>query len=330
MKKPSLRVFIVTLLTLTAVFLIYGCGGGGGDGGGGTNTTGTTTPQITVQLPQSTLVFGQTITITASVANSTDKTVIFTATGGTISQTSPNSANYSAPNVAGNYTITATADANRAITKSVAVTVSANSISITPTSAILKPGQSIQFTASVKGLSNTAVTFTQFGGTITTLSSTAVRYTAGNTLGPFTITAKSVANNLLTAKANITISASGGTTATVKGTIKDSAGNNLSGVVVQFFDATGTQVSQTSAAAGVFTAVVPVTATGFNLLPSSLSSTSFYESFSYAAKRYDPLISTCVAPLPVLNANQVVNLPSQVAVDALNGPPPPPPDGCGA
>ncbi len=77
------------------------------------------------------------------------------------------------------------------------------SVGISPKSAPLLEGASQQFSASVTGSSNTAVTWTATGGTI---SSTGL-FLAGNSAGNFTVTATSAADHSKTAVASVTISA---------------------------------------------------------------------------------------------------------------------------
>ena len=74
-------------------------------------------------------------------------------------------------------------------------------VSITPTSVSLAEGASQQFTATVTGSSNTAVSWTATGGTI----STGGLFVAGNAAGSFTVTATSVADSTKSAKAPVTV-----------------------------------------------------------------------------------------------------------------------------
>jgi chitodextrinase len=75
------------------------------------------------------------------------------------------------------------------------------SVAVAPTSATLQPGQTQQFTATVSGSANTAVTWTATGGTI----STSGLYTAGSTTGSFSVTATSVADTTKSASAGVQI-----------------------------------------------------------------------------------------------------------------------------
>ena len=77
------------------------------------------------------------------------------------------------------------------------------SVTVIPTSASPVEGASQQFSASVTGSSNTAVTWSATGGTI---SSTGL-YVAGSTAGNYTVTATSVADTTKSAQASVTITA---------------------------------------------------------------------------------------------------------------------------
>jgi Bacterial Ig-like domain (group 2) len=77
------------------------------------------------------------------------------------------------------------------------------SVAVSPTSANVQSGSSQQFSATVTGTSNTTVTWSATGGTI----STSGLFTAGATPGNFTVTATSAANTAKTAQASVTLSA---------------------------------------------------------------------------------------------------------------------------
>ncbi len=74
-------------------------------------------------------------------------------------------------------------------------------IAVSPTSASVQTGATQQFSATVTGTSNTNVTWTATGGTITS----AGLFTAGNVAGNFTVTATSVADNTKKASAAVTV-----------------------------------------------------------------------------------------------------------------------------
>ena len=74
-------------------------------------------------------------------------------------------------------------------------------ISVTPTAALLNPGKTAQFSGTVTNTSNTGVTWSATGGTI----SSGGLYTAGSTAGDYEVVARSVADTSKKATAKITI-----------------------------------------------------------------------------------------------------------------------------
>jgi hypothetical protein len=77
------------------------------------------------------------------------------------------------------------------------------SVTVSPTSANVQTGSAQQFSATVTGASNTAVTWSATGGTI----STSGLFSAGASAGAFTVTATSTANTAKSAQASVTLSA---------------------------------------------------------------------------------------------------------------------------
>jgi len=76
-------------------------------------------------------------------------------------------------------------------------------VKINPVSASVQVGGTQPFSATVTGSSNTSVTWTATGGTV----STSGLYTAGNTAGSFSVTATSSADSTKSAKAIVTVTA---------------------------------------------------------------------------------------------------------------------------
>ena len=76
------------------------------------------------------------------------------------------------------------------------------SVTMSPTAASLQAGQQTQFTATVIGTNNTAVTWTDSGGTVTNGG----RYTAPSSAGTYTVKATSVADSSKSASAVVTVS----------------------------------------------------------------------------------------------------------------------------
>lgn len=125
------------------------------------------------------------------------------ATVGTISTTGL----YTAPSQAGSHTVTATSVADSSLTASAQVAISA--LSLSPTTAAINPSTTEQFTASIQGVTTTAITWsvdTLVGGnaSVGTITPTGL-YTAPSTIGLHTIGAISSADSSLTASASITV-----------------------------------------------------------------------------------------------------------------------------
>jgi hypothetical protein len=136
----------------------------------------------------------------ATVTGSSNTSLTWSATGGTIST----SGLYTAPTSAGTYAVTATSVADTTKSASATITVTAPvavSVSISPSSASLTTGGTQQFSATVNGSSNTAVNWSATGGTI----STSGLYTAPTTAGTYTVTARSVADSTKSASATVTV-----------------------------------------------------------------------------------------------------------------------------
>ena len=139
----------------------------------------------------------------ATVTGSTNTSVTWKASGGTVSS----SGLYTAPSSAGTFTVTATSVADPTKSASTSVTVSqpavSVSISVSPTAASLNTGAQQQFTAYVSGTSNTAVTWSTTGGTV----STSGLYTAPSTAGNYSVTSVSQADPTKSASASVTVAA---------------------------------------------------------------------------------------------------------------------------
>jgi hypothetical protein len=146
------------------------------------------------------------------------------STVGTISATGF----YTAPAQTGTHTVTATSVADT--TKSAKASVAVGAISLAPALATILPGGTQQFTATVQGFSNTAISWSvnQVSGgnsTVGTISSTGF-YTAPAQTGTYQIVATSTADTSVTASATVTVSS------TI--TISPSAANVDAGTTEQF------------------------------------------------------------------------------------------------
>ncbi len=139
----------------------------------------------------------------AAVTGTSNTAVIWSVQesgGGTVSTTGL----YTAPATAGTYRVRATSIADPTKSASATVSVTAVSVAISPASASLITGNTRQFTATVTGTSNTAVTWAvqeSGGGTV---SATGL-YTAPGNAGTYRVRATSVADPTKSASATVTV-----------------------------------------------------------------------------------------------------------------------------
>ena len=166
--------------------------------GAGAAPAGAAPVALSISPVSASLLTGGTQQFTASVTGSSNTAVTWSVTGGSIS-----SGLYTAPGTAGTYTVKATSVADSTKSASATVTVSAApavSITISPTSSSIPTGSTQQFTATVTGSSNTAVTWSVTGGSISS-----GLYTAPGTAGTYTVKATSVADSSKSASATVTV-----------------------------------------------------------------------------------------------------------------------------
>src|SRR5205823_21502 len=149
------------------------------------------------------LAAGGTQQFTATVTGDSNTAVTWWASVGTVTS----SGLYTAPSTAGSYVVIARSVADTSASASATVDVSgpaaAVSVSISPTSASLQTGGTQQFIATVTGSTNTAVTWSATGGTV---SSSGV-YTAPTAAGSYSVKATSVADPTKSASATLTVTA---------------------------------------------------------------------------------------------------------------------------
>lgn len=313
------------LCLLLAVVIIAACGGGGGGsstGGGGGNQG------VNLNVNNASLGFGQTLNLVATVPGVASQVVSWTTTGGTITPTGASTATFTAPAVAGTFTVTARSSAEPTRVGTAVITVSQVGVTIDPVTTTLGLGKSTIFTVTVSGAASTTANLTATGGTVTRINASQFTYTAPNTAGTYTLTGSAQANPAKTAKATVTV-ANLGSNATVSGFVRmDGTVTGVPNVIVAFYNAAGVELGRfTTAADGRFTAVIPTTAKRFGLVATSLTP-GYYAQFTYGALRYSAIVSTCTAPLPALTAGGSVTLPASVFVNESSEPPPPPPNGC--
>jgi hypothetical protein len=159
------------------------------------------TVSVKVSPATASLQVGQHTQFTATVSGTTNTAVTWKASGGTVTTTGY----YTAPSSAGTYTVTAASVASSTKTASAVVTVSQSgqvSISVSPATANVPVGGRQQFSALVSGTSNTAVTWSASGGTITTSG----MYTAPTRAGTYTVKATSVAAPTWSGLASVAVS----------------------------------------------------------------------------------------------------------------------------
>ena len=181
-------------VTLAITLALVGCGG---------KSASTPTPtEVSVRLNQSSvsLSVGGQAQFTATVQGTSNPAVTWSVdsvTGGNSSVGTIAAAGlYTAPSQAGSHTVMATsvADTTKSATSAITVT---SSVSVSPGTAFVVAGATQQFTATIQGVSNAAVTWSvdQVSGgnaTVGTITATG-QYTAPAQVGTHTITATSVA-----------------------------------------------------------------------------------------------------------------------------------------
>lgn len=175
------------------------------------SATVTVSGSVSISPSTSTLLTGATQQFQATVdgkANSTVTWAVDGVNGGNSTSGTIGSAGlYTAPSQAGNHTISASAGTGAGNTASVQLNVF--SFAISPDGAAISPGSTEQFTATIQGLTNTAVTWSVDGAaggnsSVGTVSTSGL-YTAPNAIGPHTVTAASVAYPSDTVNARITV-----------------------------------------------------------------------------------------------------------------------------
>src|SRR5438876_5268559 len=185
----------------------------GSGGGGGGCTASAVNPSVTICTPASNATVTSPVHIVAVTTDS--KTVQFMqiyVDGVKQYQISAKSLDTSLAMAAGTRRLTVQAYDGTYFHQTVYITVSSSSgvtVAISPASATLAPQQTQQFTATVSGTTNTAVTWSVDGinggnSTTGTISNTGL-YTAPATTGSHTVTATSVADASRSASAAVTV-----------------------------------------------------------------------------------------------------------------------------
>ncbi|HWD37238.1 MAG TPA: Ig-like domain-containing protein [Fimbriimonas sp.] len=157
-------------------------------------------PLVTISPAGATLAVNAQQQFTASVTNTTNTRVTWSATGGTITQDGL----FTAGTTPGTFHVTATSQADNTRSATVLVLIQPVTVSVTPSTLTMVEGTQAQFTAKVIGTSNTSVTWSASDGII---DSTGL-FTAPMTAETVTITATSKADNTTKGTATVTVQAS--------------------------------------------------------------------------------------------------------------------------
>ena len=187
----------LSLLALFAAAALFGCGGGG---------SSTPAVPVSVQIipPKVTLGIGASLPFQTKVTGSSSGVTysVLEPNGGTITPTGV----YTAPQTAGTFHVVATLSSDRSVTAIAEVDVGASAVSITisPTTATVLPGQTQTFTAAVTGVPDTGVTFSVAEPTGGTITQSGV-YTAPTTPGVYHVVAASTVDPAQTATATVTV-----------------------------------------------------------------------------------------------------------------------------
>ena len=163
---------------------------------------GAATPIVVAISPSSaSLAFGASQQFTATVTGTSDPGVDWTATCGSITA----GGLYTAPASGDECTVTATSLSFTHAAGTAAVELAAVDVAVTPISATLAPGATQQFTATVTGAENDAVTWSASCGSITSTG----LFTAPDAAGPCLVTAASLQDPGVSDTATVTIQPAG-------------------------------------------------------------------------------------------------------------------------
>ena len=225
-----------TATSAATVYTVRATNSGGSATAKVTLTVGDVPPvTLTLNPASATVDAGGTVSITATVLGSGNTSILWTVDGipngnaavGTLTG-SGNAFTYAAPTVAGTHSLVATSAASSSATATLTVSVKPPVVTVTlspagPTS--LAASQTLDFTATVTGSSNTSVTWSVDGlaggspavGTLAG-SGNVVTYAAPGAAGSHSVVATSLANPACSATATVLVQApqgSGGTTTAV-------------------------------------------------------------------------------------------------------------------
>jgi hypothetical protein len=260
---------------------------------------------VTVSPTSATVSSGGTRSFTATVANTTNQAVTWTATAGTISAAGL----FTAPVVSTNTTVTVTASSVAAPSKTASATVTVQapaplpiSVTVSPTSATVASGGTQPFTATVANTTNQAVTWTATAGSISAAGLFTAPVLSTNTT--VTVTASSVAAPSKTASATVTVQAPAPlpisvTVSPTSATVSSGGTQPFAATVANTTNqaVTWTATAGSISAAGLFTAPVVSTNTTVTVTASSVAAPSKTASATVTVQAPAPLpISVTVSP----------------------------------
>lgn len=158
---------------------------------------------VTVSPTSATVNSGATEQFQASVTGTSDTAVTWTVSSGKVSS----SGLFTAPTVTSNtnvvLTVTSVADSTKSASASISVVPAVVGVTVSPASTDVNSGATAQFQASVTNTSNTAVTWTVSGGTVSSSGLFTAPTVTSNT--NVVLTATSVADSTKSATASITV-----------------------------------------------------------------------------------------------------------------------------
>lgn len=172
-------------------------------GGGGDPVAPPPPVAVSVSPTSATVNAGATQAFTATVTNTTNTSVTWTSSGGTLSGSGA-TVTWTAPVTGGSYTVTATSAADPTKNASATITVNAVGVAVSPATITVAAGGTQPFAATVTNSANTNVTWTSSGGTINGTGAS-VTWTAPTVGGAYTVTATSAADPTKTATAAVTV-----------------------------------------------------------------------------------------------------------------------------
>ncbi len=181
--------FRLPILLLPALALIHGCGGGGTDTGAATKLT--LFPDLAVLAQDASQTFGYSIESTGSAD------VIWSTTGGSITQTGA----YTAPSFDGIFDVVVRSVKDPAVfDTSLAVVGDSNQGDITPAALAMGVGETVDVSIAFTGPEDQSATWLTTGGKVESVGISTARITAPSSPGSISLIARSIASPSLFGK----------------------------------------------------------------------------------------------------------------------------------